>query len=208
MENVLFVNNNNFFGYEEEEFLHRYTFDSYMIPTDELRFDHQIRLLDTTNPLVIPVGKYASVTITSTDVIHSFSVPVLGIKVDAVPGRLNTVALYIMEVGHYYGQCSEICGVNHGFMPIEIYCVDMVSFVIYKAALASKIVTKDIIETEVDMSEKALLINNYFINFFFSRVDTDYIYFKRLKDYLFLTKIKVASVLYEDHYKQNIFNNI
>jgi len=55
-----------------------------------------------------------------------------------------------MELGHYYGQCSELCGVNHGFMPIEIYCVDMVGFAIYKAALAAKIVTKDIIETPVD----------------------------------------------------------
>jgi len=139
--------------YKEHEILYRYSFDSYMIPGDELK-SHQVRLLDTTNPLVIPVAKYASITVTSSDVIHSFAVPSLGIKVDAVPGRLNTVSMYIMELGHYYGQCSELCGVNHGFMPIEIYCVDMVGFSIYKAALASKIVTKDITSAQIDVYTK------------------------------------------------------
>jgi len=138
---------------KEYDTLYRYSFDSYMIPGDELKA-HQTRLLDTTNPLVIPVAKYASLTVTASDVIHSFAVPALGIKIDAVPGRLNTVSLYIMELGHYYGQCSELCGVNHGFMPIEIYCVDMVGFSIYKAALASKIVTKDIDVSQIDFYSK------------------------------------------------------
>ena len=134
----------------EHEMLYRYSFDSYMIPSEELN-PSQRRLLDTTNPLVIPIARYASVTVTSMDVIHSFAVPSLGIKVDAVPGRLNSVSMYIMELGHFYGQCSELCGVNHGFMPIEIYCVDLVGFSIYKAALASKIVsTEDILSKEVD----------------------------------------------------------
>jgi heme/copper-type cytochrome/quinol oxidase subunit 2 len=138
---------------KENQMLNRYSFDSYMIPGDELK-SNQVRLLDTTNPLVIPVAKYASVTVTSCDVIHSFTVPSLGFKVDAVPGRLNTISMYIMELGHYYGQCSELCGVNHGFMPIEIYCVDMVGFSIYKAALASKIVTKDVAIAQLDMFTK------------------------------------------------------
>jgi heme/copper-type cytochrome/quinol oxidase subunit 2 len=138
----------------EDEMLFRYTFDSYMIPGDELQ-SNQLRLLATTNPLVIPVARYASITVTASDVIHSFAVPSLGIKIDAVPGRLNTVSLYIMEVGHYYGQCSELCGVNHGFMPIEIYCVDIIGFSIYKAALASRIVTKDNIDvSELDFYRK------------------------------------------------------
>jgi heme/copper-type cytochrome/quinol oxidase subunit 2 len=150
-DSVISAENNN--SYQEHETLYRYSFDSYMIPGDELQ-PHQIRLLDTTNPLVIPVAKYASLTVTASDVIHSFAVPALGIKIDAVPGRLNTVCLYIMELGHYYGQCSELCGVNHGFMPIEIYCVDMVGFSIYKAALASKIVTKDIDSSQIDIFSK------------------------------------------------------
>ena len=143
----------------ETEDLYRYSFDSYMIPTDELKFNHQCRLLDTTNPLVIPVLKYASLTITSVDVIHSFAVPTLGIKVDAVPGRLNTIALYIMKSGHYYGQCSELCGVNHGFMPIEIYAVDLIGFSIYKAALASNLLNSDLI-TDVVNSNNTELANN------------------------------------------------
>jgi heme/copper-type cytochrome/quinol oxidase subunit 2 len=133
-----------------DEILYRYSFDSYMIPSEELK-PSQTRLLETTNPLVIPLARYASVTVTSVDVIHSFAVPSLGIKIDAVPGRLNTVSMYIMELGHFYGQCSELCGVNHGFMPIEIYCVDMVGFAIYKAALSSSIVsTTDFIIKDVD----------------------------------------------------------
>lgn len=147
MENLFLLKtsifkSNNDLSSCEKEVLHRYTFDSYMIPSDELK-PSQTRLLETTNPLVIPIARYASVTVTSTDVIHSFAVPSLGIKIDAIPGRLNTISLYIMELGHFYGQCSELCGVNHGFMPIEIYCVDMVGFSIYKAALLSKIVAKE-----------------------------------------------------------------
>lgn len=199
MNNILFYNistsTNGEYFYNEDEFLHRYSFDSYMIPTDELQFKHQLRLLDTTNPLVIPVGRYASLTITSTDVIHAFAVPALGIKVDAVPGRLNTVALYIMELGHYYGQCSELCGVNHGFMPIEIYCVDLVGFSIYKAALASKIIELDITSTEIDIYTKRGLIAQYYWNFYITRSDKHKIYFKRMEDYLFLTKITVAANL-------------
>ena len=157
MENVFLYDNmigtSALKPYKDHEMLHRYSFDSYMIPSDELKFN-QTRLLDTTNPLVLPIAKYASVTVTSSDVIHSFTVPSLGFKVDAVPGRLNTISMYIMELGHYYGQCSELCGVNHGFMPIEIYCVDMVGFSIYKAALASKIVTKDIASAQLDIFTK------------------------------------------------------
>nr|QFQ52402.1 cytochrome oxidase subunit 2 [Paramoeba aparasomata] len=148
----------------EHELLYRYSFDSYMVPSEELE-PGQTRLLDTTNPLVIPIARYASVTVTSVDVIHSFAVPSLGIKIDAVPGRLNTVSMYIMELGHFYGQCSELCGVNHGFMPIEIYCVDMAGFSIYKAALAAEIVSKeDIVSTCVDSLNRLKLLKWYKIN--------------------------------------------
>lgn len=192
---------------KEYEILYRYSFDSYMIPGDELK-SHQVRLLDTTNPLVIPIAKYASVTVTSSDVIHSFAVPSLGIKVDAVPGRLNTVSMYIMELGHYYGQCSELCGVNHGFMPIEIFCVDMVGFSIYKAALASKIVTKDIITTQIDSYTKWNLLQQRedYINSLYERnlitkqpqTVEKFIYYKRSVDVRFLEKVIAAGRVYEE----------
>jgi heme/copper-type cytochrome/quinol oxidase subunit 2 len=73
--------------------------------------------------VVIPTDAYISITITSTDVIHSWAVPQLGIKVDAVPGRIANAILYTFMDGVYYGQCSELCGVLHGFMPI---CVESV----------------------------------------------------------------------------------
>ena len=77
------------------------------------------RLLDTTNYLGLPVGVSSRVLITSGDVLHSWTVPSLGVKADACPGRLNEVVLSPMRTGTFYGQCSEICGRNHRFIPIE-----------------------------------------------------------------------------------------
>lgn len=81
------------------------------------------RLLETYNPVVLPTGKNIQVIATATDVIHSWAVPSLGIKKDSVPGRLNETWVRISKPGKYYGQCSEICGKNHAFMPISIYGV-------------------------------------------------------------------------------------
>jgi cytochrome c oxidase subunit 2 len=67
---------------------------------------------------VLPVKTHVRVIVTATDVLHSWAVPSLGVKIDAVPGRLNQIQLFIKREGVYYGQCSEICGVNHGFMPM------------------------------------------------------------------------------------------
>lgn len=103
-------------------------FDSYMIPEEDLE-EGQLRLLEVDNRIVIPVNTHIRVITTSTDVIHSWAVPSLGVKVDAVPGRLNQVSLYVQRPGVYYGQCSEICGVNHGFMPIVVEAVDLNSYV-------------------------------------------------------------------------------
>jgi len=74
----------------------------------------------TDNPVYLPVDTHIRVLITSNDVLHSWAVPSLGVKMDAVPGRLNQIYLYIRKSGIYYGQCSELCGINHGFMPISI----------------------------------------------------------------------------------------
>jgi hypothetical protein len=104
--------------------------DSYMISENELK-NGDLRLLTVDNPLFIPVETTIRLLITSNDVIHSFSIPSLGLKVDAVPGRLNQLSTYISRTGIYYGQCSELCGVNHGFMPIEVITLSSVSFSIF-----------------------------------------------------------------------------
>jgi cytochrome c oxidase subunit II len=97
-------------------------FDSYMIPDEELK-KGQLRLLDVDNRVVLPVDTNIRILITAGDVIHSWAVPAFGIKTDAVPGRTNETWVRITKPGVYYGQCSELCGVNHGFMPIAVEAV-------------------------------------------------------------------------------------
>jgi len=94
-------------------------FDSVMIPEEDLVQGH-LRLLEVDSRLVLPIEKQLRLFITASDVLHSWAVPSLGIKLDACPGRLNQIALWIKRTGIYYGQCSEICGINHGFMPIVV----------------------------------------------------------------------------------------
>ena len=105
------------------------SFDSYLIPEDEIysRNDliSQERLLVVDNHLFIPTEVVTRLLVSSADVLHSWAVPSLGIKIDACPGRLNQTSVFIKHDGIYYGQCSEICGVNHGFMPIGIYSFDL-----------------------------------------------------------------------------------
>ncbi|MFO1037135.1 MAG: cytochrome c oxidase subunit II [Geminicoccaceae bacterium] len=99
-----------------------FTFDAYMLSDDDRQPD-QPRLLATDNAIVLPVGTNIKVQTFGEDVIHSWAMPALGIKVDAIPGHLNEGWIHINEPGMYYGQCSELCGVNHGFMPIMIKAV-------------------------------------------------------------------------------------
>lgn len=99
-------------------------FDSYMIPDEELEIG-QLRLLEVDNPVVLPVNTHIRVILTSNDVLHSWAVPSLGVKTDCVPGRLNQVSIFLKRLGTFYGQCSEICGVNHGFMPIVVKSVTL-----------------------------------------------------------------------------------
>lgn len=110
-----------------EEVLFSKRFDSYMVETADLK-KKQLRLLSTTAPIILPVRTYIRVLVTADDVIHSWAVPSLGVKIDAVPGRLNETFIYIDRVGHFFGQCSEFCGVKHGFMPIEIYAIEIKRF--------------------------------------------------------------------------------
>lgn len=99
-----------------------FEFVAYMLQEDELA-EGQPRLLATDNAMVVPAGKTVRVLITSDDVIHAWAVPSFGVKVDAVPGRLNETWFRVDEPGTYYGQCSELCGANHAFMPIEVKVV-------------------------------------------------------------------------------------
>jgi len=103
-------------------------FDSVMIPEEELMIG-RLRLLEVDARLILPIEKQLRLFITATDVLHSWAVPSLGVKLDACPGRLNQVALWIKRSGIYYGQCSEICGINHGFMPIVVEAVEEESFI-------------------------------------------------------------------------------
>ena len=102
-------------------------FDSVMVPEVDLH-EGYLRLLEVDNRLFLPIEKQLRLLITSTDVLHSWAVPSLGVKMDAVPGRLNQVSLWINRTGVYYGQCSEICGINHSFMPIVIEATELEHF--------------------------------------------------------------------------------
>jgi cytochrome c oxidase subunit II len=99
-----------------------FEFDSYMIQTADLN-PGQKRLLEVDNRVVVPAGKVVRFLTTAADVIHSFAVPAFGIKIDSVPGRTNETWIKVDKPGVYYGQCSELCGVNHGFMPIAVEVV-------------------------------------------------------------------------------------
>lgn len=102
-------------------------FDSYMLAGEEA----EVRLLDLDNYLVLPINTHIRLIVTASDVLHAWAVPSLGIKIDAVPGRLNQCSLYIKRPGQFTGQCSELCGVNHGFMPIVVKAVSMEEFLIW-----------------------------------------------------------------------------
>ena len=94
-------------------------FDSYMVTDDDLGGE-DLRLLEVDKPLFLPSGIQIRLNFSSTDVIHSWAMPVFGIKTDCIPGRINQTPLFITRNVVGYGQCSELCGINHGFMPITV----------------------------------------------------------------------------------------
>ncbi len=102
-------------------------FLSYMVQTADLK-EGQNRLLSTDNVVVLPTDTNIAIQVTAADVLHSWAVPALGVKIDAVPGRLNETWVRINKPGVYYGQCSELCGKDHSFMPIEIHAVPKEEF--------------------------------------------------------------------------------
>jgi cytochrome c oxidase subunit 2 len=107
-----------------------------MIPESDLELG-QFRLLEVDNRLIIPVDCHIRFIVTGSDVIHAFSVPSLGVKLDCVPGRLNQVSVLAERTGTFYGQCSEICGVWHGFMPIAVEAVSTQDFLLWVDAASS-----------------------------------------------------------------------
>nr|YP_010471453.1 cytochrome c oxidase subunit II [Brillia bifasciata]UVG40792.1 cytochrome c oxidase subunit II [Brillia bifasciata] len=110
-----------YWSYEYSDFLN-IEFDSYMIPTNEISLN-SFRLLDVDNRIVLPMNSQIRMLISAADVLHSWTIPALGVKVDATPGRLNQTNFNINRPGLFFGQCSEICGANHSFMPIVIESV-------------------------------------------------------------------------------------
>nr|YP_271834.1 cytochrome c oxidase subunit II [Japyx solifugus]AAV33407.1 cytochrome c oxidase subunit II [Japyx solifugus] len=116
-----------YWSYEYSDF-NQIEFDSYMIPTNDLELNG-FRLLDVDNRTVLPMLSQIRVLITAADVLHSWAMPAMGVKVDAVPGRLNQTSMFINRPGIFFGQCSEICGANHSFMPIVIECIPPKEFI-------------------------------------------------------------------------------
>jgi len=111
-------------------------FDSYMVPESDLEIG-QLRLLEVDNSLRIPADTHARLVVLSTDVIHDFAVPSLGLKIDAMPGRLNQTSLLTEREGTFYGQCSELCGVNHGFMPIVVESLSLEEYLTWLSSMST-----------------------------------------------------------------------
>nr|YP_009350106.1 cytochrome c oxidase subunit II [Ephelotermes melachoma]AQP26371.1 cytochrome c oxidase subunit 2 [Ephelotermes melachoma] len=116
-----------YWSYEYSDFT-KLEFDSYMVQQEDQQAD-TFRLLDTDNRITLPMNSPVRLIVTAADVLHSWTVPSLGVKTDATPGRLNQVSFSINRPGLLYGQCSEICGANHSFMPIVIESVSTNQFI-------------------------------------------------------------------------------
>nr|YP_010996481.1 cytochrome c oxidase subunit II [Sophonia nigrilineata]WPC85223.1 cytochrome c oxidase subunit II [Sophonia nigrilineata] len=118
-----------YWSYEYSDFK-KIEFDSYMKSTQDLE-NQEIRLLDVDNMLILPFNIQTRMLVTSSDVIHSWTIPSLGMKIDASPGRLNQGCINLLRPGIFFGQCSEICGANHSFMPIMLYSVNFNQFLVW-----------------------------------------------------------------------------
>nr|WRO44925.1 cytochrome c oxidase subunit II [Themus luteipes] len=117
-----------FWSYEYSDF-QNIEFDSYLANPENLTNNFNFRLLDVDNRLTLPYLSQIRMIVTSTDVIHSWTIPSMGLKVDATPGRLNQIIFFLNRSGLFFGQCSEICGTNHSFMPIVIESISPNSFI-------------------------------------------------------------------------------
>lgn len=116
-----------YWRYEYSDF-NNIQFDSYIIPSNDLKIN-DFRLLDVDNRIILPINNQIRIIVSATDVIHSWTVPSLGVKIDANPGRLNQTNFYINRPGLFFGQCSEICGANHSFIPIVVERISIKNFI-------------------------------------------------------------------------------
>ncbi|MBO6825454.1 MAG: cytochrome c oxidase subunit II [Sneathiella sp.] len=130
-----------YWGYEyvDEEGL---AFDAVMVEEEDLK-PGQPRLLATDNTIVLPVDTNIRLLVTAEDVLHSWAMPAFGVKMDAVPGRLNETWMRIEKEGMYYGQCSELCGARHGFMPIAIKAVSKEEYAAWLVKAKEKFASND-----------------------------------------------------------------
>ncbi|MDC3243446.1 cytochrome c oxidase subunit II [Candidatus Pelagibacter sp.] len=134
-----------YWGYEYPD--ENIIFESYMIKENELK-ENQPRLLTVDNEVVVPVDKVVKVLITANDVLHAWALPSFGVKRDAVPGRINETWFKAEKVGTYYGQCSELCGIQHAFMPITVRVVTDEEYAIWLAEAKMKFANEPITENE------------------------------------------------------------
>jgi cytochrome c oxidase subunit 2 len=131
---IVVTGNQWFWTYEFMVFTKKITIESHMIETNSLDLG-QLRNLEVDNSLVLPIKTNIRLIVTSTDVIHSWAIPSLAIKIDAVPGRTNTGTLFIKRAGQFFGQCSEICGKGHAVMPIKVVGVNQNDYKMYLHSL-------------------------------------------------------------------------
>jgi cytochrome c oxidase subunit II len=121
----------------------KFEFDSLMLKADEIKQD-QMKLLSVDNEMVVPVNKVVHVIVTGADVIHAFAVPSFGVKIDAIPGRINETWFKATKEGVYYGQCSELCGKDHAFMPIAVRVVSEQAFATWVEDAKKKYASDDV----------------------------------------------------------------
>ena len=134
-----------YWGYEYPD--ENIIFESYMIKDEDLK-ENQPRLLTVDNEVVVPVNKVVKVLITANDVLHAWALPSFGVKRDAVPGRINETWFKADKVGTFYGQCSELCGIQHAFMPITVRVVTDEEYAIWLADAKMKFAKEPILENE------------------------------------------------------------
>jgi cytochrome c oxidase subunit 2 len=133
----------------------KFEFDSLLVRDDKQRRPDQPRLLGVDNEMVVPVNKTVRVQTIGTDVIHAFAVPSFGVKIDAIPGRLNETWFKATREGVYYGQCSELCGKDHAFMPIAVRVVSEQAFAAWVEEAKQKFARDDSVPTNVVAAAQA-----------------------------------------------------
>lgn len=131
-----------------------FTFDSNMVAEEDLQ-EGDLRLLTVDNKVVLPVNTDIRLLMTSDDVIHNWAMPAFGTKLDTVPGRTNETWVRIEKEGLYHGQCSELCGVNHGFMPIQVKAVSKEAFAAWVVKAKKEFASTDVTPTPINLASAA-----------------------------------------------------